>query len=243
MRVAVGGVYHESNTFFSQPMTMERFAEGHLHLGREVLAHWAGTSSEIAGFMTAAADFAFELVPTMMAWGMPSGSLTDDTFEELCAGLIDRLRAAPAIDGVLLSLHGAMVSDTFADADGELLRRVRDAVGTAVPVVATIDLHANVTEEMVRWPDALVAYKTYPHVDQADCGRKAGDILRRIAREGLRPAMALARRPLLPHILAQSTLRSPMADVMAAARKLEEDQLFMIVSVNTGFPYTDVQDA
>ena len=127
------------------------------------------------------------------------------------------------LDGVLLSLHGAMVADTFADADGELLRRVRDAIGAGVPVVATLDLHANVTEQMVRWPDALVAYNTYPHVDQVECGRKAGDILRRIAREGLRPAMALARRPLLPHILAQATHRSPMAEVMATARALEED--------------------
>jgi microcystin degradation protein MlrC len=243
MRVAVGGVYHESNTFFSQPMTMERFAEGHLHFGREVLDHWAGTSSEIAGFMRAAADFGFELVPTMMAWGMPSGTLTDDTFENLCAGLLDRVRAESSLDGVLLSLHGAMVSDTFADADGELLRRVRDVVGSDVPVVATLDLHANVTEEMVRWPDALIAYNTYPHVDQAECGRKAGDILRRIVREGLRPAMALARRPLLPHILAQSTRRSPMADVMAAARELENNPRVLNVSVTPGFPYTDVPDA
>jgi microcystin degradation protein MlrC len=243
MRVTVGSVYHESNTFFSERMTMARFAEGHLHFGRDVLDHWAGTSSEIAGFMSAAAEFSFELVPTMMAWGMPSGSVTDDTFEELWNGLADRLRVASPLDGVLLSLHGAMVTETFADADGELLRRVRSVVGTGVPVVATLDLHANVTEDMVRWPDALVAYNTYPHVDQTDCGRKAGDILRRIMGEELRPSMALARRPLLPHILAQATHRAPMAEVMTAARKLEEDPHVLNVSVIPGFPYTDVPDA
>jgi microcystin degradation protein MlrC len=169
--------------------------------------------------------------------------VADDTFEELWNGLGGRLRVASPLDGVLLSLHGAMVSATFPDADGELLRRVRSIVGATVPVVATLDLHANVTDEMVRWADVLVAYNTYPHVDQAECGRKAGDILRRIVREDLRPSMALARRPLLPHILAQATHRPPMADVMAAARKLEQDPHLVNVSVLPGFPYTDVPDA
>src|SRR6516225_6994598 len=123
MRVAVGGIYHESNTFFSQPMTLERFAENQLHYGNEVLKHWRGTCSEISGFLEGSDQYGFEVAPTLMAWGMPSGAVTAEAFESLCSDLIHRLNVAKPLDGVLLSLHGAMVSEKYLDADGEILRR------------------------------------------------------------------------------------------------------------------------
>jgi microcystin degradation protein MlrC len=240
MRVAVGGIYHESNTFFSQPMTLDRFAESQFHRGAEILPNWIGTCSEMAGFLEGAQRFGFEAIPTLMAWGVPSGALTSATFEALSSELIERLRAAGPLDGVLLSLHGAMVSEEYADADGEILRRVRAALGAETPLVVTLDFHANLTPEMVRWPDALVGYKTYPHVDQVERGLEAADILRRVSREGLRPQMVLARRPLLPHILCQSTEGPPMAEIMAAAQECEGLPGIVSVTVAAGFPYTDV---
>jgi microcystin degradation protein MlrC len=240
MRVAVGGIYHESNTFFSQPMTIERFAESQFHRGHEILPNWLGTCSEMAGFLEGAQRFDFEAIPTLMAWGMPSGALTDETFEVLSNDLISRLLSVAPLDGVLLSLHGAMVSHEYADADGEILRRVRAALGSQMPLVVTVDFHANLTQEMVRWPDALVGYKTYPHVDQVERGLEAADILCRMLRGGLHPQMALARRPLLPHILCQSTEGAPMAEIMAAARECERMPGIVSVTVAAGFPYTDV---
>ncbi len=240
MRVAIGGIYHESNTFFSQPMTMERFAESHLHYGEEIPRNWRGTCSEIEGFLEGADRFGFEAVPILMAWGMPSGALTDETFETLSNDLIGRLQTEAPLDGILLSLHGAMVSDQYPDADGEILRRVRAAVGPLVPVVVTLDFHANLTAEMVRWPDAIVGYKTYPHIDQVERGVEAANILRRILREGLRPHMALARRPLLPHILCQTTERPPMAEIMATAQEWEGLPGLVSVTLAVGFPYADV---
>jgi len=240
MRVAVGGIYHESNTFFSQPMTVERFAESQLHRGAEILPNWRRTSSEMAGFLEGGERFGFEMIPTLMAWGMPSGALTDETFEALSNDLVERLQSASPLDGVLLSLHGAMVSDRYPDADGEILRRVRAALGSRMPLVVTLDFHANLTPEMMRWPDALVGYKTYPHIDQVERGLEAADILRRMLREGLRPEMALVRRPLLPHILRQSTERGPMAEIMTAAKDCECLRGIVSVTVAAGFPYTDV---
>lgn len=240
MRVALGGIYHESNTFFSQPMTIESFAESQLHRDEEILTKWRGTCSEMAGFLEGARRFQFEAIPTLMAWGMPSGILTDETLEVLLNDLISRLQAAGPLDGVLLSLHGAMVSNRYPDADGEILRRVRAVLGPKVPLVVTLDFHANVTQEMVRWPDALVGYKTYPHVDQVERGLEAADILRRMLCEGLRPQMAMARRPLFPHILCQSTERSPMLDIMAAAHECELLRGIISVTVTAGFPYADV---
>ena len=243
MRVALGLIYHESNTFFSDPMTMDRFREKDLHYGDEIFHHWGGTASEMGGFLQGLEQLQFEPVPTLAAWGMPSGALTDDTFEALSRSLCSRLQEARPLDGVLLSLHGAMVSTSFPDADGELLRRVRLAIGTNTPLVVTLDYHANVTSEMVRWPDAMLGYDTYPHVDQAARGLEAAGILSRIARETLRPKLALARRPLLPHILRQVTDAPPMAGAVALAHELERKPEIISVSVSAGFPYSDVPEA
>jgi microcystin degradation protein MlrC len=243
MRIGVGGIYHESNTFFSQPMTMEKFAEKDLHFGSDMLEHWRGTCSEISGFIEGAQQFDFELVPTVMAWGMPLGALTPETFETLNDMLLSRLEEAKPLDGVLLSLHGAMVSERFADADGEILRRVRQAIGPAMPLVVTLDCHANMTEEMVRWPDAIICYDTYPHIDQTERGLEAAGIMHRMLHEGLKPKIALARRPMLPHILQQLTEKPPMADAIALAHELEQRPEIVSVSVAAGFPYCDVPDA
>jgi microcystin degradation protein MlrC len=243
MRVAVGGIYHESNTFCSQPMTLERFAESQLHYGAEVLQYWRGTCSEMSGFLEGAVQYGFEIVPTLMAWGMPSGAVTAETFEALSRDLIDRLRSASPLDGVLLSLHGAMVSDKYLDADGEILRRVRECIGPDTPLIVTVDFHANLTEEMVRWPNALIGYDTYPHVDQVERGKEAATLMNRMLCEGLRPEMALAYRPMLPHILCQATERPPMEQIIAAAHEAEHMPQVLSVTVTAGFPYTDVPRA
>jgi microcystin degradation protein MlrC len=243
MRVAVGGIYHESNTFFSQSMTMERFAENRLDYGADVDLQWRNTASEMGGFFAGAEKFGFEVVPTIMAWGMPSGTVTADAFETLCREIVTRIRAAGKLDGVLLSLHGAMVSEPYDDADGEILRRVRKAIGDRVPLAVTLDFHANVTKEMVSWPDILLGYDTYPHVDQVERGLEAATLLYRMMAEGWKPHTALARRPLLAHILSQCTERAPMQEVLEAAHALEGRDGIRCVSVFAGFPYTDVSEA
>jgi microcystin degradation protein MlrC len=243
MRVAIGGIYHESNTFFAQPMTLERFADSHLHYGDDVITHWRGTCSEINGFLEGGEQYGFEVVPTIMAWGMPSGAVTEAAFEQLCGELTTRLAGAMPLHGILLSLHGALVSEKYLDGDGEILRRVRECIGPKTPLIATIDFHANVTDEMVRWANALIGYDTYPHIDQVERGREAATLMNRMLREGLRPKMALACRPLFPHILRQGTEKPPMKDVVAAAHQAEQMPGVLTVSVMAGFPYTDVPRA
>jgi microcystin degradation protein MlrC len=243
MRIAIGGIYHESNTFFAQPMTVEKFAEQALHFGPEILSYWNNTTSETAGFLRGIRNYGYAPFPTMMAWGWPSGALTAETFEKLGGELVSRLRDNGPFDGVLLSLHGAMVSEEFPDADAEILRRVREAIGANTPLVVTTDYHANFTEEMMKWPDAIVSFDTYPHVDQVERGMEAVEILVEMLTKGLRPKLALARRPFLPHILSQLTERRPIADAIAMAHRLEERPDIVSVSVAAGFPYTDVPDA
>lgn len=167
MHVGVGLLFQESNTFFSVPMTMERFKEQDLHYGREIPAHWAETATEMGGFLEGAKQAGMEAIPTVAAWGMPAGPLTRKTFENLSGALLSSVKSAGNLDGVLLSLHGAMVAESFPDSDGEILRRLREAIGPATPLVVTLDFHANMTEEMLRWPDAMVGYDTYLHIDSA----------------------------------------------------------------------------
>ncbi len=243
MQVAIGGIYHESNTFFSQATTLQHFAESQLDYGEDVIPKWRNSCSEMGGFLAGAERYKFSVTPTLMAWATPSGAVTDDTFETLVGNLVGRLKSISPMDGVLLSLHGAMVSDAYPDADGEILRRVRETIGPHKPLVATVDFHANLTEEMVRWPNAIVGYDTYPHIDQVERGIEAAEILHRMLREGLAPVMALARRPLLPHILSQVTDRPPMAQLIDAAHRYEGEPGLVSITVCAGFPYTDVPKA
>lgn len=243
MQVAIGLVFHESNTFFSVPMTMEKFREKDLHFGADIPAHWTGTATEMGGFLEGARHHAFKVIPTLAAWGMPAGPLTAETFEELSTSLVSRLKDAGRLDGVLLSLHGAMVAEGYPDADGELLRRVRQAIGPATPLVVTLDYHANVTVEMINWPDAMLGYDTYPHIDQQERGLEAATILQQMLQNGLHPKLAFVRRPLLPHILCQLTDEAPMSEAIAMAHELEQDPEILSISVAAGFPYCDVPDA
>jgi microcystin degradation protein MlrC len=243
MRVAVGLIYHESNTFCPQRMTLEKFQEKDLHFGPEIFDRWTGTCSEMGGFIEGARRFGFEIIPTLAAWGMPAGPLTAETFDNLTVSLCSRLQEGRPIDGILLALHGAMVTDSFADADGEILRRVRISVGPNIPLVVTLDYHANVSHEMVRYPDAIVGYDTYPHVDQAERGLEAAQILDRMLEHGFRTKVAFARRPLLLQPLRQLTEDSPMSDAILLAHDIELQPALISVSIAAGFPYADVPDA
>ena len=195
MRVAVGGFMHETNTFAPSKATYEKFLQADswpgLQTGSGVLAETAGINIPIAGFIAAAGDF--DLVPLLWCNAGPSAHVTDDAFERIAGDMMERLKAAGAIDGLYLDLHGAMVTESHEDGEGELLARARAIVGPDVPIVASLDLHANVTERMVEAADLLVGFRTYPHVDMAETGGRAAGLLAKIMREG-RPAKAL-RRP------------------------------------------------
>src|SRR5262249_23843084 len=155
---------------------------------------------EVGGFLEAAAVEGFEPVPILMAWAIPSGPVTDEVFEEVTGRLIDDLhRQRP--DGLLLALHGAMVAESHLDADGEGLARVREAMGPSFPIVVTFDLHGNLSQRRIDCCDAAVAYRTCPHVDQRECGRRAASLLMRMLHGEVRPCQALAKPPLIVNIM------------------------------------------
>ena len=186
MRIVIGAFSHESSTF--TPVATDRAAYesrfGYLR-GDELWTTFRATNTPIGGFIEGAEAHDFELIPTIFAEPHPSGPTDRDLFEEILGELLDGISAAGVIDGVLLELHGSMVAEGIADADGHILRAVRDVVGAHVPVVAQLDIHTNMSPEMIECADVLVGRETYPEVDQAERGRECADILVRIIRDGV----------------------------------------------------------
>jgi microcystin degradation protein MlrC len=183
-RIAIGGWQHETNTFapfetdfraFEMPDAWPALVEG-----APLFEAVAGINMPAEGFIQAAKASDVELVPTLWTSAEPAGYVCDDAFERIAARLCARIKDASSLDGVYLDLHGAMVTRRYDDAEGEILGRVRSVIGPKVPLVASLDFHANVSERMVREADALTIYRTYPHVDMMETGARAYDCLMRL---------------------------------------------------------------
>jgi microcystin degradation protein MlrC len=239
MRVAVCGFIHESNTF--NPLRTDRaaFVAQSLTFGPALLDEWRDAHHEVGGFLEAAVDERYEPVPIVMAWATPSGPVTDEVFDEVTQAIIDGVqRERP--DGLLLALHGAMVAESHPDADGEVLARLRKALGADFPIVVTLDLHGNLSQRLIDSCTAAVAYRTNPHVDQRECGRRAARLLAGTLRSEVRPRTALAKPPLIVNIMVQDTSQEPLKSFMDEARALEARPGILAASLLPGFAYSDV---
>jgi microcystin degradation protein MlrC len=239
MRIAIAGLMHESNTF--NPLLTDRaaFAAGSLIFTGESWGEWRDAHHEVGGFLEAAEKENFEPVPLVMAWATPSGPTCDDVFEDVLARLIEGLRREQP-DGLLLALHGAMVTQAHLDADGEVLARLRAVVGPDFPIAVTLDLHGNVSQRVVDQSTLTAAYRTCPHVDQRETGRRAAALLMRKLRGEIRPCQALAKPPLIINIMAHDTSREPLRPFMEATRALERQPGILAASLLPGFAYADV---
>lgn len=246
LRIAIGGFLHETHSFAPRPTTWAEFVQPGgfpaLCRGDALIEAVRGSSVPIAGAIAAAEAAGVHLVSLAWTIANPAGPIEDEAFERiaalLCAGLSTALDDGP-LDGVYLDLHGAALAESFPDAEGELLRRVRAIVGAAVPVAISLDPHANMTAEMVRLADVAVPFRTYPHVDMKAAGARAMDLLRaRIARGA---PWAMAFRPLgfwIP-LGSQCTLMAPMEGVLAERARLAGAPGVAELAWCFGFPYAD----
>lgn len=241
MLIALGGVMHESNTFAPLPTDRGRFEQGSLTRGDDLLRVWREAHHEVGGFIAGAARFGYDLAPTVMAWATPAGPVDDAVLDEVVEEIVDGCTRS-SVDGLLLALHGAMVARSHPDADGEVLRRLRRALGDGLPIVATLDYHANVSTAMTGHADALVGYQTYPHVDQRRIGLDAAELMVRTVRGEVRPRTALAKPPMILNVLGQETDREPIRSLLALAREAERRPGLLSVSLMAGFPYADVPE-
>ncbi|MFD2262479.1 M81 family metallopeptidase [Lacibacterium aquatile] len=243
LRIAVGGFQHETNSFAPSNATFEDFVRpggwpGLLH-GDELFDGVAGINLPIAGFIKEAGRRRAALIPLLWASAEPSGPVTDHAYERIVAMLLSDLASAGPVDAVYLDLHGAMVTEGLEDGEGELLRRVRAIVGKTVPIVVSLDLHANVTRAMVDHSDLLLAFRTYPHVDMADIGARAAQRL--IETTGKWDGKAFRQLPYLIPITAQCTLSEPMAGFYRLLEQIE-GETGADLSFTPGFPPADITD-
>ena len=247
MRVAVGGISHETNTFSSIPTDLAQFQRRTLLRGVALLHASRRVGNVLGGIVDTATTLGWQLVPLLFASATPSGKVRRGTFEtltnELVRGLTDAHRNQP-LDGILLVLHGAMVAEAIEDADGELLRRVRRAVGPETPVVVVFDFHANLTPAIVAYADLILGFETYPHIDTYERGSEAVRLLEQLNRRAIRPVHALRQVPMLVSLPAQWTDRStPMGELVTLAAKLKRSPGIVNVVLAGGFPYSDIRDA
>jgi microcystin degradation protein MlrC len=241
IRIAAAQIQHETNVFSPVQTDLAAFERSGLKYGAEIEAE-RGTNSAFGGFFTAADALDIELVPIASVWATPSGIVTVGALSMLVDRLIEGLKASRP-DGVALSLHGAMVSQIDRDGDGWILERVREAVGWDIPVVAELDLHANVSARMVEAADILVGYDTYPHVDMAARAEEVMGLLVRMVRGEINPAMAIVKPPMLPTSQRMMTAHDPMASIMALAHEIETRPGVLIATFSGGFPPSDVEEA
>jgi len=264
--VLIGQIEHETNTFSSLPTGLSEFADASLHYGDAVVDDLRGTNTAVGGFLRVAAAEGWDVVPTVAADATPGGAVTANARETLLAAVLDGIERVDP-DGVLLALHGAMVSAEprdgekrrapdreggrpaggddrirSGDGDGYILERVRSAVGDDVPVMASLDLHANVSERMAANADGLFGYDTYPHVDIGDTGETAARAMAATLRGELEPDVIVERAPLLPPLPELRTETEPMASLLSSAAAAEGAGV-PDVSVFGGFAYADVDHA
>lgn len=238
--VVVARIEHETNTFSSLSTDRAFFAETGLYFGDALLPEFRETNTDIGGFLRVADDHDWEVVPAVAATATPGGIVTDDALTEFVDAIVDSVERADP-DGVLLGLHGAMVAESERDGDGYILERVREAAGE-VPVMATLDLHANVSDRMVEFADGLFGYDTYPHVDIGATGEDAARALAATFAGDLDPTVVLERAPVLQPLPPLQTDIEPMRSLLAEAAEAESASV-PDVSVFAGFAYADVPDA
>jgi microcystin degradation protein MlrC len=242
MRVGIVGLQHESNTFLSTPTTWEDFQQGAVLAGRALRTEYESSHHEVGGFFECLDDEGIEAVPIFFAWAMPSGTIAAPAVDKLLASMTHELAKVSALDGLLVAPHGAAVSTGRADVDGYWLRELRSRVGPQMPIVGTLDLHANLSPAMVSATDALVAFRTNPHLDQRQRGREAAHLMARILRREVRPTQAAAYPPMAINIERQFTAASPCRECYEAIDDMLADKRVLAISLLLGFPYADVPE-
>ena len=243
-RILIGGFKHETNTFSILPTDLDAYSSRCLYRGEEVFRVFQGTNSEIAGFLDTCTEQGWTPVPSIVGDASPSGAVTQEAYDEITTALLQDANTGEGVDAVLLQLHGAMATEHLSDGEGELLRLMRDVIGPDVPIGITLDLHANVTEDMARYADVIVSYRTYPHVDQREVARECAGLIAKTLNGEIRPICYVRRPPQLTGLdQGRTTAPGPMREALLQAAALTDSPDIYAVSVLAGFAKADIPDA
>ena len=248
MKIASGGVQHETNTFSDTPTTLADFQRdsgcGPDFSGGEILEQrFTDTGTIHGGYLAGAAEAGVELIPLLSARAQPAGRVEQTAYDQMLNLFLERLAAVLPVDGVALDLHGAMATEEHDDAEGHFIAAVRQLIGAEIPLVVTLDLHANISPQMAAEADVIIGFDTYPHVDMRERGIEAIQLLVRMVKQQVRPCQAYRQLPLMTMPPMQCTLREPMQSLIQEVFELEAEPGILTATVSMGFPFADIRDA
>jgi microcystin degradation protein MlrC len=234
---------HETNTFSVLPTTIDNFRHQSFLVGDlEVSSQHRNTKSTIGATYEAAEKFVWNLTVPVAASSNPTGKITSEAFEQISGYILNRTTEFEP-NGILLHLHGAMVSEEFEDCEGELLQRVRKIVGNEIPIVVTLDLHGNITSLMAEMANILLAVRTYPHIDFYEIAERAACLLEDCMMKRIEPKTIIAKRPMTYGLDGGKTHEnSPMLTLIRRGEELEKSGDFLVVSICAGFTAADIYD-
>lgn len=246
MRIAVASFQHETNTFSPRPTEFADYLQVDswpgLLLGEEVTEVLAGLNIASEGFIQAAKQRGHSIVPVNWCSAEPGGKVTDATFERIMQLVLDGLQQAVPFDALFLDLHGAMVSETYDDGETEVVRRIREIFGQQLPVVASLDFHANLSAAFVDSVEAMAVYRTYPHLDMADTGARCVELLEQQQNQ-LLSCKAFVQIPYLIPLSSQHTGSAPNQALFARLKELEASEGISNIEFAMGFPAADIPDS
>jgi microcystin degradation protein MlrC len=242
VRVGIVALLQETNTFIERVTELSDFDHDLLATGEEVRVLLEDAHHEVGGFFHGLGAENLEAVPIFAARALPFGVVSRNAYRSLVEEMLAGLEKSGGVDALLVAPHGAMVAEGAPDADGDWLSRLRKEVGPTVPIVGTIDPHANVSDLMIESTDALIAYRSNPHLDQRATGARAARLLASTLRGEVRPTQALARASTIIGIERQATDEPPLRDIVTAADRMAERAGVLSDSVVIGFPYADVSE-
>lgn len=242
MKVAIVGIYHESNTFLPKPTTLDDFKNGHLLKGDSIIEEYEKAHHELGGIIEVLKENDIEIIPLIYAEATPGGVITADTYDYLLNEVISSVQNVLPVDGIMVVPHGAGVSQKYRDMDGHWLSELRKLVGNDIPIIGTLDPHANVSQLMVNATNALVAYKTNPHVDQRAVGKEAAKIMVDTLAKRIIPKQVIRQFPLAISIEQQYTSAEPCKSLYQYVHNFLKEDGVISVSVILGFPYADVAE-
>ena len=237
-RIAVGGFVHETHGFSGQITTIDHFRQSFYWKGEELLAHFGEGRGPMDGAVCTLREQETELLPLVYASCTPSGPIEASAFHTILEELLGSIREQEELDGILLILHGAMIAQGIPDCEGVLLAAVRNIVGDSCKIVAVLDMHANISEDMVRNADVLIGYHQNPHVDAYERGVEAARTICRLPAEKT-VAKAFIPLPLLLSPLTNWTEAYPMLPVVKRADEWRQDSRIINITVSGGFAYAD----
>jgi microcystin degradation protein MlrC len=242
MKIAIGSLMQETNTFASVKTTLETFRSYYLLYGDELFTGYKDARVEVPGFIDVLREANVEITPLIAGFAASSGVLTRSTFDQLVNDLTTRLQAALPVDGVLLALHGAMCVEDEPDAEGEMLEKVRAVVGAEIPIGVSLDLHAHVTPRMIENATFIIGYQNYPHTDMYETGIRTARLILDTLHGRYQPKTAIAKRPMVLSPVNARTLEGPLKIVADVAREMERSGRTLHGSLFPVQPWMDIPD-